>query len=76
MSKKNDIRVHIVEEIAVIAESDNGWVKKLTLCQWNGNPAKLDVRAWNEDNSRCGKGMTFTQEEMAVIVKAMEERGI
>lgn len=77
MTEKNEeIRVHVVEEIAVISESENGWKKKLTLTQWNGNPAKLDIRAWNEDNSRCGRGMTFTNEEMSKIVTAMQERGV
>lgn len=74
--KSDDIRVHVIEEIAVLSEDDRGWKRKLTLTQWNGNPAKLDIRSWNEDNSRCSRGLTFTDEEMRNLVEAMDERGI
>ena len=74
--KTEDVRVHVVEEIAILSEAENGWKKKLTLTQWNGNPAKLDIRSWNEDNSRCSRGLTLTEEEMENLVNAMSERAV
>lgn len=75
MTERNeDIRVHIVEHIAVLSKDDNGWKKELTLTQWNGNGAKYDIRSWNEDYSRCSRGITLTPDELACLLHGMSNR--
>lgn len=75
-NNNGEIRVHVVEEIATLSFDEKGWARKLTLTQWNGNPAKLDIRSWNGDNSRCSRGITLTDDEMRKLVEAMNERGV
>ena len=34
------------------------WQKHLTLISWNGGEPKYDIRPWNEDMTKMGKGVT------------------
>ncbi|MBP5312438.1 MAG: hypothetical protein IJS71_04970 [Clostridia bacterium] len=69
-----DITYEIVETLAVFTDSDTrgGWAKELNLISWNGNPAKYDIRSWNEDHSRMGKGITLSEDEMKQLKKALD----
>ena len=54
----------VVEEIATIGEpTPSGWSTQLNLVSWNGKEPKLDIRSWNEDHSRMGKGISLSMEE-------------
>ena len=44
--------------------------KRLTLTRWNGNPAKLDFRRWDDDGKPL-KGMTLTDEEARELAEAL-----
>ena len=35
----------------------------MNLVSWNGKEPKLDIRPWNEDRSRMGKGISLSMEE-------------
>jgi len=62
-----DITFEITEEIGVLSESAKGWTKELNLVSWNGRPPKYDIREWSPNHEKLGKGMTFTEEEMAAL---------
>ena len=53
-----DIKFEIVEEIAVLSESNSGWKRELNLVSWNGREPKYDLRDWDENHTRIGKGIT------------------
>lgn len=55
------IEYEIEEHIGVIDENGS-WRTELNRISWKGRPAKLDLRSWNEDRSRIGKGLTLTDE--------------
>ena len=38
---------------------------------WNGRDAKYDIRAWKDD--KCGKGATFTDEELKGLYEKLKE---
>lgn len=62
MSK--EFSYEVVEEIATIGEpTPSGWSTQLNLVSWNGKEPKLDIRSWNKDHSRMGKGISLTMEE-------------
>jgi len=58
---------HVIEEIAILHESQAGWTKELNIISWNGAEPKYDVRWWNPDKTRLGKGFTFTAEELSKL---------
>lgn len=59
-----EIKYEIKEKIGVISENDKGWTKELNLISWNDREPKYDIRDWNEDHARMGKGVTLTEEEI------------
>lgn len=64
MAKEKEIQKEIVEEVGVISTTVGGWRTELNLISWNGGAVKYDIRPWNEDHAKCGKGITLTSEEL------------
>lgn len=57
----NDFSYEVTEEIGVIGNpTPSGWTTQLNLVSWNGKEPKLDIRSWNEDRSRMGKGISLS----------------
>ena len=69
-----EIKYEIVEKIAVLSESSKGWTKELNLIKWNDRDPKYDIREWSPDGSKMGKGITLSDEEIAVLKKALLAR--
>lgn len=59
----SDIKYEITERIAILSEKGS-WTKELNMVSWNDKPAKYDLRDWNHDEKRMGKGATLTDEEI------------
>lgn len=58
-----EIKYEIVEKIGVLSTTEKGWSKELNLVSWNGREPKFDLRDWNEEHNKMGKGITLTKEE-------------
>ena len=65
-----EITFEIVEEIAVLS-TKGSWSMELNRVSWNHGPANYDIRKWNEDHTRMGKGVTLTEDEMLKLVSAL-----
>lgn len=60
----NDFSYEVTEEIGIIGNpTPSGWTTQLNLVSWNGKEPKLDIRSWNEDRSRMGKGIENSSKE-------------
>ncbi len=59
-----EIKFNITEHFGVISDGDRGWKKELNLISWNDGDPKYDIRDWNENHDRMGKGSTFTANEL------------
>ncbi len=70
----NEFKFEIVETLAVLSESSKGWTKELNLVSWNDREPKYDIREWAPDKSKMGKGITLSNEEAAVLKKALDSR--
>lgn len=57
-------KFEIEEHVAVISEKENGWKKELNLVSWYGNEAKYEVREWNEDRTKMGKGVSLSKDDL------------
>ena len=62
-----DISYEIVEEIGVLSYTGS-WSLELNRIAWNGGAPKYDIRKWNADHSRMGKGVTLTDTEMDELI--------
>lgn len=59
-----DFKFEITEHIAQLSENKSGWTKELTKVSWNDRPASYDIRTWNENYDKMGKGITLTDDEL------------
>ena len=71
-----EIVYEIVEKIAVLSESSKGWTKELNLISWNDRDPKYDIREWSPDHEKMGKGVTLSNEEAAILKKALDSRNL
>ncbi len=71
-----EIVYEIVEKIAVLSESSKGWTKELNMISWNERDPKYDIREWSPDHEKMGKGVTLSEEEAAILKKALESRNL
>lgn len=67
-----DIKYDITAHIGTISKSEKGWTKELNLVSWNGRDPKYDLREWNPDHDKMGKGITLTKDELLELKKLLE----
>jgi hypothetical protein len=66
-----ELKFEIEESLLVLSENDKGWTKELNRVSWNGASAKYDIRQWSPDHTKMGKGITLTNDEFDVLLKAL-----
>ena len=66
-----DIECSIVELYGIFSQGIKFWNKEVNLVSWNGRPAKIDIRNWQRDHQKCGKGIALTREEAEELVKLL-----
>nr|WP_315022942.1 PC4/YdbC family ssDNA-binding protein [uncultured Aminipila sp.] len=74
MAEKKEVQKEIIEEIGVISTTVGGWRTELNLMSWNGGAVKYDIRAWNEDHSKCSRGVTLTSEELFKLKDLLNQK--
>ena len=67
------IKFEIEETFGIISNSSNGWSKELNLVSWNDRPAKFDIRDWDEDHQKMGKGITLSIDEVRELKKILND---
>jgi len=61
------IKFEIVEHIGVLSENNKGWKKELNLISWNEREPKYDIRDWDPDHEKMGKGVTLSKDEISKL---------
>lgn len=59
-----EIVYEIKRHYGVIGEDYRGWKKEVNLVSWNNRKPKLDIRDWDPEHEKMGKGITLTREEL------------
>ena len=73
MKKSNDdFHFEIKKHIGVLSTSPKGWNLELNLVQWNDNKPKYDIRSWDPDHQKMGKGVTLTDEELQMLKELLK----
>lgn len=58
------IKFEIKENHGILSENAKGWTKELNSVSWNDRPSKYDIREWDPEHEKMGKGITLSLEEM------------
>lgn len=75
MSNDKDFEYVIEESGVKLGEtSAKGWSLEINKVSYNGKPAKWDIRAWNADHSRMGKGVSLTDDELDNLAQFLSQR--
>jgi hypothetical protein len=67
----DEIQCDILEYYGIFSGGNRKWNKEVNLVSWNGRPAKLDIRNWQNDHEKCGKGITVSREEAEQLIKLL-----
>ncbi len=68
-----EIKFEIIKNLGTLSESPKGWTKELNLISWNGREPKYDLRDWDPDHQKMGKGVTLTEEELKKLKEVLIE---
>ncbi len=71
-----EIKFEIIKNIGTLSESTKGWTKELNLISWNGREPKYDIRDWDPEHEKMGKGVTLTEEELQKLKELLGEAEI
>lgn len=47
-----------------VSSEDDKWVKSFKRVSWNTQEPKYDIRNWNDETGRPGRGVTLTLQEL------------
>lgn len=70
---KQNIKFEILNDLGTISEGTKGWSKKFTRIIWNEDEPKYDIRAWDSEFKRMGKGITLSKEELEILKKLIDK---
>lgn len=68
---EKEFHYEITERLSVLSENSRGWSKELNLVSWNDREPKLDLRDWNHEENKMGKGITLSREEAEKLSQAL-----
>lgn len=71
-----EIKFEIIENFGVIGEGAKGWKKEVNLISWNSRKAKVDIRDWDEEHEKMGKGITLSKDELIALKKILDSLDI
>jgi len=70
-----NIKFEIIRNIGALSESSKGWKKELNLVSWNDRDPKYDLRDWDPEHEKMGKGVTLTEEELKKLKELLGRMG-
>ncbi|NMF07859.1 YdbC family protein [Clostridium beijerinckii] len=68
-----EIKFEIKETAGVLSESAKGWKKELSVISWNDKEPKYDLRDWDSEHKKMGKGITLSIEELRKLKEILNE---
>ena len=71
-----EIKFEIINNIGTLSESLKGWTKELNLISWNGREPKYDIRDWDPEHEKMGKGVTLTEEELKRLYELLKSEKV
>ncbi len=69
----DEFSFNIEETFGVISTSKTGWTTELNKVKWGDHSAKYDIRPWDPEHRKMGKGITFTSEELKALKSLLNE---
>ena len=58
-----NISFEIQQSFGVLSKNNKEWQKEINLVKWQDNRPKLDIRDWDPEYKKMGRGITLTPDE-------------
>jgi hypothetical protein len=68
-----DFKFDIKQNLGVISESTKGWKREVNVMTWNKKKPKVDIREWDENHEKMGKGITLNKEELKELKEILNQ---
>jgi hypothetical protein len=62
----------VCRTIAILGETNNGFTKELNVVSWNNREPVYDIRTWDADHKKYGKGVTLTTNQILKLKEALD----
>lgn len=62
-----DLSFEIVKNFGVLSTSKSGWTTELNKVKWGEHEPKIDIRSWDPEHKKCGKGITLSDDEARAL---------
>lgn len=62
-----EIKFDILQELGAIGQGSKGWIREVNIISWNNRKAKIDIRDWDNEHEKMGKGITFSNDELKAL---------
>lgn len=66
------MKFEIIDQIAVISRRGT-WSLELNVVKWGEHDPKYDLRTWNDDHSKCSRGITLNEDEARTLMIAIRD---
>lgn len=73
MARRDSFEYEIVQHITILSTDKSGWTKELNFVSYNGAPPKYDIRSWDPNHEKMGKGVTLNKEELVQLESVLRE---
>lgn len=67
-----EIKYEIKNTLGVLSQSAKGWSKEFNLISWNDREPKYDIREWDPEHQKMGKGVTLSREELKKLKEILD----
>lgn len=67
----SDIKFEVKETMSILSEGAKGWKKEVNLISWNDKEPRYDIREWDPEHGKMGKGVILTVEELKKFKKIL-----
>lgn len=65
-------KFEIINQLGVISEGSKGWKKELNRVSWSSGEPKYDIRDWNQEHEKMGKGITLNEQELRKLKELLD----
>ena len=59
-----EITWDVKKTLGIIGEGSGGWKKEVNIVSWNERAPKIDIRPWDGEHKKMGKGITLSKDEV------------
>jgi len=73
MGKDKEFEYSVLADLGTIEESATGYNTEAKIISWNKGEPKLDIRKWNNETGRMGKGISISLDSVDKLKEILDE---